>query len=246
MSETSDSSSSSLPVRRLIFQLYLPWTCSQLGRGTTLPILPLYLREIGMTYSMTAVVLAAVGVGAVVGGLPAGAVASRSGPEALFVIAVVVLAITSAAVGLTEAAFALVLIQFMAGPGSVGLTIATQTILTNEVPVAVRGRSMAAVGGTVRFAFFVGPIVGGLLAQIAGFTVAFIACGVVNLVGLLPFMLSRPSVAGGRRLNRPTKVGGGMRDALRSTRGAPTARGHRSGADHHGSVRTQRGRAVDR
>src|SRR6056297_2016960 len=71
-------------VRRLAVAVYVPFVLSSLGRGMLVPVLPLYLRDAGFSYTLVSVVVAAAGIGAVVGGLPAGAAAQRLGPEWLF------------------------------------------------------------------------------------------------------------------------------------------------------------------
>jgi len=190
--------------RRLAFTIYVPWFLGFLGRGMLLPVLPLYLRDAGLSYSMVAAVLAATGVGAVLGGLPIGAVASRFGPERLFVAATVTLATTSALLGLSTAVIALVALRLAYGVGAAGQRVSIQMIVV-----------MSALGGAVRLGSFVGPIVGGLAVDLAGFTFAFALCGVVTIAGLLPFMMLRTGETdGGDR----GPVSGGPLTALRRHR----------------------------
>jgi len=201
--------------RRLAFTIYVPWFLGFLGRGMLLPVLPLYLRDAGLSYSMVAAVLAATGVGAVLGGLPIGAVASRFGPERLFVAATVTLATTSALLGLSTAVIALVALRLAYGVGAAGQRVSIQMIVVRAAPIRLRGRSMSALGGAVRLGSFVGPIVGGLAVDLAGFTFAFALCGVVTIAGLLPFMMLRTGETdGGDR----GPVSGGPLTALRRHR----------------------------
>ncbi len=208
--------------RRLAVAVYLPWVLVTMGRGMLVPVVPLYLRDAGLSYTLVTVVLAATGVGAVLGGLPVGRAAQRVGPEWLFVVSAVVTGVMASLIGLSTAVLALVAFHVAGGFGSVGLRIGVQMIVNEAVPIELRGRAMSMVGGGVRVAYFVGPLLGGLLVDVAGFTVTFAACGVISIVGLVPFVLARSPDGDtdrddtrGARFARPPASAGRLADALR-------------------------------
>jgi MFS family permease len=201
--------------RRLAVEVYVPWVLAQLGRGMLVPVAPLYLRDAGLSYTRVSVVLAALGLGAVVGGLPIGALASRLGPEWLFVLATAATAATAALLGVSTAVLALVAFRLVYGAGAVGLRVSVQMLVNAAAPVRLRGRSMSVLGGAVRLAFFVGPLLGGFLADTVGFTATFAVCGVMTLIGIVPFLaVRRRTESGGARFERPP-ASGTMRSALR-------------------------------
>ena len=101
--------------RRLVLEVYVPWVLAQLGRGMLVPVVPLYLRDAGLSYTRVSVILAALGLGAVIGGLPTGAAAARVGPEWLFVGATVATAVTAALLGVSTAVLALVAFRLVYG-----------------------------------------------------------------------------------------------------------------------------------
>jgi MFS family permease len=177
--------------RRLAFEVYAPWMLTQFGRGMLLPAVPLYLREAELSYTTVAVVVAATGLGAVLGGLPAGSVASRRGPELLFVMATVASALTAALLGVSDAVLALVAFRLVYGVGAAGLRVSVQLLVNQATPTRLRGRGMSMLGGSVRLAFFLGPLAGGVLVDLAGFTATFAVCGVATLLGLVPFLAIR-------------------------------------------------------
>jgi MFS family permease len=202
--------------RRLTVEVYVPWVLAQLGRGMLVPVLPLYLRDVGLSYTQVSVVVAALGLGAVLGGLPTGAIAARVGPEWLFVGATVVTAVTAALLGVSTAVLALVSFRLVYGAGAVGLRVAVQMLVNSATPVHRRGRGMSALGGSVRFAFFVGPLVGGVLADTIGFEATFVVCGVMSLVGIVPFVAARGTTeVRATRFERPTVAAGSLLAALR-------------------------------
>ncbi|HEY5662687.1 MAG TPA: MFS transporter [Ilumatobacter sp.] len=205
--------------RRLAGPVYTPWILAQLGRGMLVPVVPLYLRDAGLSYTMVAVVLAALGLGAVVGGLPAGGVAGRLGPEWLFVAATIATGLTAVLMGVSTAVLALVAFRLLYGMGSVGMRISVQMLVNAAAPVRLRGRGMSFLGGAVRLAFFVGPIAGGVLVDTVGFTATFAVCAAATLSGLLPFLSVRRERPTGARLERPTLPLSGLGSALRRHRG---------------------------
>jgi MFS family permease len=200
--------------RRLAVTVYAPFVLASLGRGMLVPVIPLYLREAGLSYTLVSVVIAASGLGAVLAGLPVGSAAQRFGPEWLFAVSTVLTGVAAALLGVSTAVIALVAFHLAAGFGSVGLRIGVQMIINGSVPAGVRGRAMSMVGGGMRVAFFVGPIVGGVLVDAVGFTLTFAACGVITVFGLVPFLGSR-SGRGAQRFERPPPSPAGLVEALR-------------------------------
>jgi MFS family permease len=201
--------------RRLAVAVYLPWVLVNLGRGMLVPVVPLYLRDAGMSYTLVTVVVASTGVGAVLAGLPVGRAAQRYGPEWLFAVSAVVTGVMAALIGVSTAVLALVAFHVAGGFGSVGLRIGVQMIVNEAAPIDLRGRAMALVGGGVRLAHFVGPILGGVLVDVVGFAATFAACGVISIVGLAPFVAARREVDGGARFVRPPATAGRLADAVR-------------------------------
>ena len=84
---------------RLILPLYLPALFVMTGTGMLIPILPLYLRETGLSYTVVSTVLAALGVGALLAQLPVGALVSRVGERTIMVGAHVMIGIAVALLG---------------------------------------------------------------------------------------------------------------------------------------------------
>ncbi|MFZ9016316.1 MAG: MFS transporter [Ilumatobacteraceae bacterium] len=202
--------------RRLLVEVYIPWVLTQLGRGMLVPVVPLYLRETGLSYTNVAVVVAALGAGAILGGLPSGVVSSRVGPEWLFVGATAVTAVTSALLGVSTAVVALVAFRLAAGAGAVGLRVSAQMLVNSATPGHQRGRGMSVLGGSVRLAAFVGPLLGGFLAETVGYSATFVVCGSTTLVGLVPFVAVRRSAGPDvHRFDRPERSGVTIRSTLR-------------------------------
>lgn len=199
--------------RRLAVAVYVPWVLATIGRGMLVPVVPLYLRDAGLSYTLVTAVVAAMGLGAVIAGLPVGGIAQRFGPEWLFAGSVVVTAVMSTLIGVSTAVIALVAFNLAVGCGSVGLRIGVQMLVNESVPTLLRGRAMSMVGGGVRVAYFIGPLIGGVAVDLVGFTGTFVICGVITLFGLVPFLAARRTHTHG--FARPTPSASGLLRALR-------------------------------
>jgi len=171
-------------LRDLVLPVYVPSVAGTLGIGMLVPVLPLYLRDIGMSFSEVAVVLGAVGVGAMIGGIPSGSIMARHDERLLMVISVVVMAATTAVFGLTTALTALVALRFAYGVGNIALRLSLQTYVAARVAAGARGRALSLIGGSFRFSLLVGPPLGGYLADTIGFDWTFLVTGVVTAAGL--------------------------------------------------------------
>jgi MFS family permease len=177
-------------LRRLAIPVYLPVIAGTLGVALIIPVLPLYLTRSGLSLEAAAVVLAALGAGATIGGLPAGAMITRFGERTVMIGALLGLSITAALLGVSEAALVLVALRLGAGASNISLRLSRQTYITRRIETVARGRAMAMIGGSFRVSLFVGPLVGGVLAETIGFTWTFVAAGALSAVGLVPAMLS--------------------------------------------------------
>ncbi|MEZ5282105.1 MAG: MFS transporter [Acidimicrobiales bacterium] len=181
---TSESTATSL--RRLILPVYLPWGAFSFGMGMMLPILPLYLEEIGLSFTTLSLVMAATGVGATLGGLPVGAATRRLGENKMLVGSVTAMAVLSAVLGLTQVAGLLILIRLATGMSTVGIRLSRQAYVARTVEGQLRGRAMSLMGGLSRLGFFIGPPLGGVLTDQIGFAKTFAICGVVFACGAIP------------------------------------------------------------
>ena len=172
-------------LRGLAVPVYLPTVSGTLGIGMLVPVLPLYLRASGLSFSDVGVVLGAAGVGAMLGGIPSGWMMARHDERVLLVCSLAAMAATSAVFGLTTAVAAMVVLRVMYGVGGMGLRLSCQTYVADRVESGARGRALSLIGGSFRLSFLVGPLLGGYLADTVGFTWTFLLCGAVTAVGLV-------------------------------------------------------------
>ena len=126
-------------LRSLVPGVYGPWTAIALGLGILLVALPLYLLEVGLSFTATSVVLAAAGFGAFAGALPSGGAIARFGERPTTAIS---LALAAAAIGLTTMSsdpVALTGLQLAVGAAATAMRLASLTTITRTVPALARG-----------------------------------------------------------------------------------------------------------
>ena len=165
---------------------YLPMILGMIGASMMIPVLPLYLTDRGISLGATSVVLAAVGIGSLLGSLPAGELLGRFGEQATMLLALVVMAVALAPLGLTDAVAVLVMLRIAFGMASSALRLSRQTYITRRIETAQRGRALSFVGGSFRVAALIGPFVGGALVDVIGFRATFVVAASTGLLGLGP------------------------------------------------------------
>lgn len=172
--------------------VYLPVIAGTIGVALLVPVLPLYLKDSGLSLGTTSVVLAAVGLGAALGSLPTGSLLAKFGERRVLFASLAALAVSTALLGLTTVVALLVAFRMAAGAANVALRLSRQTYIARRVLGEHRGRSMAMIGGSFRFSLLIGPLLGGWLADTAGFTATFIVAGGFAALGVLPPLISGP------------------------------------------------------
>jgi MFS family permease len=217
-------------------RIYIPALLVQAGTGMLIPVLPLYLRSLDFAYTPVTTVIAAAGLGALVAELPTGALIARCSERTVMVVSVLILALSTIPLGLVGAVVALGALRFASGIGSAGWLLSRQTYLTRTVAPGVRGRALSVFGGVTRVAFLVGPLLGGVIVETAGFTAAFAVAGSVMAVGLVPLILSREPSSGHRSDRAPIRVVSVMRHHWRTLIGA--------GSGHMCIIAVRQGRLV--
>ncbi|MFW2332825.1 MFS transporter [Ilumatobacter sp.] len=177
---------------RLVLPVYLPVIAGTIGVALLIPVLPLYLKDSGLSLGTTSVVLAAAGLGAALGSLPAGSSIARWGERRVLFAALLGLAVSTACLGVTTTVLALVALRMVAGGTNMALRLSRQTYIARRVPSERRGRAMAMIGGSFRLALLVGPLLGGWSADTFGFTTTFVLAGACTAAGLVPPLFAGP------------------------------------------------------
>ncbi|WP_433283708.1 MFS transporter [Pseudonocardia sp. CA-142604] len=191
------------PLRRLVVPAFLPAAVFGIGQGAAAPVVALSARELGGSVAAAGVIVALLGLGQVLGDLPAGRIVARLGERNAVLL--------GSAVGLIGVALSLVapsVVLLGVGVGLFGVAsavwgLARQSYVIDAVPEAMRARALSAMAGLSRLGFLLGPFLGAAVVHVVGTRggflvqlVAVVASGA--LMAGLPRLELGPDEPGGR------------------------------------------------
>jgi MFS family permease len=161
-------------IRSLTLTVYAPTLLMGVGQSAVLAFVVLLARDLGASLGLAGVVFAMRGLGVMVFDVPAGLVLTRFGPRRSMLAGILLIGIFAALAAISPNPWVLGLFVFALGGATALWMLARIAWVSNAAPVEQRGRAISLVGGSQRIGNFVGPAVGGLLAQAAGFEAALL------------------------------------------------------------------------
>ena len=170
---------------RLLLSVYIPTGLLAFGQGILVPVLPLYAKELGGSYTLAGLVVAAAWIGTMVSDLPMGMLLARIGQRRAMLIGAGLFAVATVALGFTDEVPVMIVYRLAAGIGTAMWGLSRHAYITQAVPAASRGRALSVFGGINRIGQFAGPAVGGLVASQYGLPAALIAAGLAAGVATL-------------------------------------------------------------
>lgn len=176
-------------LRPLVTTVFVPSAVFGIGQGAGAPVIALIARDLGASVGVAGLIVALVGLGAVLGDLPAGRVVARFGERRSIAVgsSVGALGVALSLVAWTPAVLALGAV--MTGLATAVWGLARQSYLAEVVPIEMRARAMATFALMWRVGFFVGPFIGALVILAVGTRGGFI----VQLAGIVVsgFLMAR-------------------------------------------------------
>jgi MFS family permease len=157
-----------------------------------LPALALLAVQLGASVHEAAFVVAALGVGQLLGAIPAGVLAGRFGDRRVLIGSSVATAFCWAGAAFAPTAWVLAALVLAAGVCSASFDVARQTFVAEVVPIGVRARVMSTLGGMARAGLFVGPLLGAAAQRTPmGLRAALLVGAAGALAAAVPLLLSR-------------------------------------------------------
>lgn len=182
--------------RELLLPVYIPTIFLSFGQGLMIPVLPLYAKQFGGSYSLAGIIVAAAWIGTTLFDLPTGLLLSRLGFRASMVIGSGIFGAATIALGLTHVVPGLILFRFVAGIGTSLWSLSRHAYITQAVPTQTRGRAISVFGGINRLGTFTGPVVGGFIANIYGLGNAIVVAGALAAVATVIAAIAKYEAAG--------------------------------------------------
>jgi len=186
---------SSITLRSIAAAAFLPTLIFETGQGAITPIVALSGRHLGASVGVAGLLLALLGVGQILGDIPAGALAARVGDRRAMLIAAGLSIGTLTVCALAQQVWLLGLAITATGMTNAVFALARQSYLTEVIPVRLRARALSTLGGTARVGAFIGPFLGALVLRGASVQSAYwLGLGAAVLV--VGVLLVIPDVAG--------------------------------------------------
>lgn len=136
----------------MILPIYIPAFLLATGGGIVSPTLSIYVKSFELSYTLTTVVLA-VGV---LGNIPAGVLVERLGRKSSMLLGLVMIGVSTVAMGTATSFFQLIGAQLVGGVGNALWMLARHAYMTDVIPIGNRGRAIALFGGVNRMGTFAG------------------------------------------------------------------------------------------
>ncbi|MFT5366840.1 MAG: MFS family permease [Candidatus Latescibacterota bacterium] len=166
----------------LILPVYVPTFLLSFCRGLIIPILPFYAKSFDISYTLVGVILAAEGIGSILGALPTSIVINKLGRKNAMILGVLMVAFSVAGLFFAPSVIVVLLLRLISGVGGSIWNISRHAYLTDVTSPNQRGRALSIFGGVNRIGTFAGPAVGGILAAAFTLRTPFLAFGAIAII----------------------------------------------------------------
>ena len=186
-----------------------------MGQGILVPTLPLFAHSFGVSFTLVTLAIGVQGFGTLAASVPGGFLLARAGGRSAMIAGTAVVTASSFALPFSGL-FAFVILYRLIGGFGVALWMVSRfAFIAEAVPVSQRGRAAAMFGGTNRAGMFVGPVIGGVLAQQVGMEAALLSSAAAAALALALVMLPGGDQSDSRPYARRTSLAAGLLAAVR-------------------------------
>jgi MFS family permease len=150
-------------LRRIAVSVYGPTILVAVGQGAILPMVALSARALGASVGTAALIVALIGLGQLIGDLPAGALAARIGERRALIAACTVDAMALLGAFLAQSLIVLAIAITVTGLAHAVFGLARHAYLTEAIPIPFRARALSTLGGSFRIGLFIGPFIAAVI-----------------------------------------------------------------------------------
>nr|WP_281389158.1 MFS transporter [Spirochaeta isovalerica] len=165
----------------------------EIGLRMSVTFIALYSLELGATIFMSGLIVMSKSLGAMIFNLPAGFIIGRWKSLPLMIAGLTGILLSTLMRGLISTPFMLLIASFFLGISATIWDLTRLTYIRNNIPIQYRGRVLSGMGGLFRLSRIIGPIAGGFLITMKGYSLMFFlqACFVLLAIALILILLPR-------------------------------------------------------
>lgn len=189
-SNDNDEPRAGAVLRGLTLPVFLPVMVTEIGNGAVAPVIAITTKQFGGTTAVAALMVSLLGIGRVLGDIPASVLAEKVGDRNAMITAA---ALSFCAYGTCLLSGALIPYGFgllVAGMANATFYLARQSYVIETVPMGLRARALSALGGAHRIGLFLGPLLGAGAISLFDVRAAYfiaISANVVTALSLFVF-----------------------------------------------------------
>jgi MFS family permease len=181
-----------------VLSFYLPSLLLAVSTGLVAPVLPLWAKDLTLSYGLIGLILGGQGLGMLLGDLPAGVLAKRLGQKRAMLLGVACTALSTVALFWVRSVPAALAARLLAGFGTALYSVARHAYVAAAVQSGSRGRAISLFGGLMRIGRFLGPLVGGVIGAAVGLRYTFLLYGLGGALAMAAMALFVRAPAAGR------------------------------------------------
>ncbi len=197
-------------IRTLTLTVFLQW----MGATAIVPMLPVYIRQLGGTDALAGVVMASFFAAGVLSQYPIGRVADRLGRRPVLVAGLLTYGVASFSFLLPITAPLAIVLRSLQGVGAGAATVAALAMISGSVAVERRGRAFASIYGGELAGMAVGPLVGSVVG-VRYMWAMFLVSGLLSVAACLPALALHEPTDGAQALADRTRADGTLRPLRR-------------------------------
>jgi MFS family permease len=161
-------------LRSIAPSVFLPALVYEIGNGAITPVIVLTALADGAAPSTAAFVLSLLGIGQILGDVPASALADRLGERRAMMLAAGVAILGSLVCFGAHNLIVLCAALIVIGTSNATFYLARQSYISEVVPVRLRARALSTLAGAHRVGLFIGPFAGALVISLSGIRDAYL------------------------------------------------------------------------
>ena len=179
------------PYNRLLIPIYMPSLLMAVSHQAIFLLLPLYALELSGSVAFAALVMGLRGFGVLLFDVPAGVLVGKLGSKLVLFGGLATIAVVMLLLAAATNQWVVALLVVPLGAAHAAWFLGWLSHVTATCSPDERGRATSVVSGIQRFGAFIGPLVGGIIAQSFGYSTAFFVGGVIATVAaVLSFLFT--------------------------------------------------------